>query len=87
MARDLGMNPNKLGKLDNADQEPWKLGISLQSQRLDGPVVVFWPYIDDISETSTSVCHACGRIHVYPGIRESPVKLGQGSEFVVALDQ
>jgi hypothetical protein len=25
MARELGMNPMKLGKLDNADQEPWKL--------------------------------------------------------------
>ena len=25
MARDLGMNPSKLGKLDNYDQEPWKL--------------------------------------------------------------
>ena len=25
MARELGMNPKKLGKLDNADQEPWKL--------------------------------------------------------------
>ena len=25
MARELGMNPNKLGKLDNHDQEPWKL--------------------------------------------------------------
>lgn len=25
MARELGMNPRKLGKLDNADQEPWKL--------------------------------------------------------------
>ena len=24
MARELGMNPDKLGKLDNADQEPWK---------------------------------------------------------------
>ena len=24
MARELGMNPNKFGKLDNADQEPWK---------------------------------------------------------------
>lgn len=24
MARELGMNPNKLGKLDNHDQEPWK---------------------------------------------------------------
>lgn len=23
MARELGMNPNKLGKLDNRDQEPW----------------------------------------------------------------
>jgi hypothetical protein len=25
MARELGMNPKRLGKLDNADQEPWKL--------------------------------------------------------------
>jgi len=25
MARELGMNPRKLGKVDNADQEPWKL--------------------------------------------------------------
>lgn len=24
MARELGMNPKKLGKLDNAGQEPWK---------------------------------------------------------------
>jgi hypothetical protein len=24
MARELGMNPNKLGKLDNHDREPWK---------------------------------------------------------------
>lgn len=25
MARELGMNPTKLGKLDNHEQEPWKL--------------------------------------------------------------
>ncbi|MBI5115429.1 hypothetical protein HZA56_03055 [Candidatus Poribacteria bacterium] len=25
MARELGMNPNKLGKLDNHEQEPWKM--------------------------------------------------------------
>jgi hypothetical protein len=25
MARELGMNPKKLGKLDNHDQAPWKL--------------------------------------------------------------
>src|SRR6516162_3459957 len=25
MARELGMNPKKLGKLNNHDQEPWKL--------------------------------------------------------------
>ncbi len=25
MARELGMNPSKLGKLDNHKQEPWKL--------------------------------------------------------------
>lgn len=24
MARELGMNPKQLGKLDNHDQEPWK---------------------------------------------------------------
>ncbi len=25
MARELGMNPKKLAKLDNHDQEPWKM--------------------------------------------------------------
>ena len=25
MARELGMNPKKLGKIDNHKQEPWKL--------------------------------------------------------------
>jgi hypothetical protein len=25
MARELGMNPMKLGKLDNPEQEPWKM--------------------------------------------------------------
>jgi hypothetical protein len=25
MARELGMNPKKLGKIDNHDQEPWKM--------------------------------------------------------------
>jgi hypothetical protein len=25
MARELGMNPKKLGTLDNHDQEPWKM--------------------------------------------------------------
>jgi hypothetical protein len=25
MARELGMNPRKFGKLDNRDQEPWKM--------------------------------------------------------------
>ncbi len=25
MAREMGMNPKKFGKLDNHDQEPWKL--------------------------------------------------------------
>jgi hypothetical protein len=25
MARELGLNPHKLGKIDNHDQEPWKM--------------------------------------------------------------
>jgi hypothetical protein len=25
MARELGMNPKRLGRIDNANQEPWKL--------------------------------------------------------------
>jgi hypothetical protein len=25
MARELGMNPKRFGKIDNSDQEPWKL--------------------------------------------------------------
>lgn len=27
MGRELGMNPRKLGKLDNRDQEPWKASL------------------------------------------------------------
>jgi hypothetical protein len=27
MARELGMNPSKLGKLDNHDHEPWKASL------------------------------------------------------------
>ncbi len=27
MARELGMNPAKLGKIDNHKQEPWKLAL------------------------------------------------------------
>jgi hypothetical protein len=47
MARELGMNPKKLGKLDNADQEPWKSSLAdfierLYSKRFarDRPAVV-----------------------------------------------
>lgn len=28
MARELGLNPQKLGKLDNHDQQPWKLPLT-----------------------------------------------------------
>jgi hypothetical protein len=28
MARELGLNPKKLGKLANEDQEPWKMPLS-----------------------------------------------------------
>lgn len=28
MARELGMNPKKLGKIDNHDQEPWKMPLA-----------------------------------------------------------
>lgn len=34
MARELGMNPKKLGKLDNHDQEPWKLPLPAFIQSL-----------------------------------------------------
>ena len=47
MARELGMNPKKLGKLDNHDQEPWKLPLpefiaQLYAKRFDkeGPDAV-----------------------------------------------
>jgi len=34
MARELGMNPKKLGKLDNHDQEPWKAPLPEFIERL-----------------------------------------------------
>jgi hypothetical protein len=34
MARELGMNPNKLGKIDNHDQEPWKVPLPQFIERL-----------------------------------------------------
>jgi hypothetical protein len=34
MARELGMNPAKLGKLDNHDQEPWKMPLREYIQHL-----------------------------------------------------
>lgn len=34
MARELGMNPNKLGKLDNHDREPWKVPLPQFIERL-----------------------------------------------------
>jgi hypothetical protein len=34
MARELGMNPRKLGKLDNHDQEPWKARLPQFIERL-----------------------------------------------------
>lgn len=59
----------------------------LEAQCQDGPVVVFWPHVDDVSEASPPVCHTCGCIYVYPGVRESHVNLSQGSELIIALDQ
>ena len=34
MARELGLNPKKMGKLDNHDQEPWKLPLQLFIEHL-----------------------------------------------------
>ena len=34
MARELGMNPKKIGKLDNHDQEPWKAPLPLFIEHL-----------------------------------------------------
>ena len=34
MARELGMNPRKLGKLDNRDQEPWKMALGAYIESL-----------------------------------------------------
>ena len=47
MARELGMNPRKLGKKDNHDQEPWKMPLRQYIEHLhfkrfgkDRPAVV-----------------------------------------------
>jgi len=34
MARELGMNPKKFGKLDNHDQEPWKMPLGRYVEHL-----------------------------------------------------
>lgn len=34
MAREIGLNPAKLGKIDNHDQEPWKLPLPLFIEHL-----------------------------------------------------
>ena len=34
MARELGMNPNRLGKKDNQDQEPWKMPLKQYIEHL-----------------------------------------------------
>ena len=34
MARELGMNAKKLGKLDNRDQEPWKMPLGQYIEHL-----------------------------------------------------
>ena len=34
MARELGMNPRKLGKLDNRDREPWKMPLGQYVEHL-----------------------------------------------------
>jgi hypothetical protein len=34
MARELGLNPKKLGKLDNHGQEPWKLPVPAFIEKL-----------------------------------------------------
>jgi hypothetical protein len=34
MARELGLNPKRLGKIDNHDQEPWKLPLRQFIQHL-----------------------------------------------------
>lgn len=47
MARELGLNPKKFGKMDNRDQEPWKMPLGQYIEHLyfkhfrkEGPDVV-----------------------------------------------
>jgi hypothetical protein len=34
MARELGLNPKKFGKMDNRDQEPWKMPLGQYIEHL-----------------------------------------------------
>lgn len=36
MAREIGLNPKKLGKIDNHDQEPWKMPLRQYIEHLYG---------------------------------------------------
>jgi len=60
MARELGLNPKKLGKLDNHRQEPWKLPLPALIEQLyrkrfgkDRPDVVL--SLEDVREKKKMV--------------------------------
>ena len=60
MARELGLNPKKLGKLDNHRQEPWKLPLPAFIEQLyrkrfgkDRPDVVL--SLEDVREKKKMV--------------------------------
>lgn len=57
MARELGMNPRQLGKLDNHDQEPWKLPLPAFIQSL---------YQKRFGKDCPDVVHSMRSVLVFP---------------------
>jgi hypothetical protein len=79
MARELGMKPKTLGKIDNADQEPWKLPLpafieSLYHKRFgkDRPDIEFHSSI----ATSAYRTRACTRAAIlFHALRASRLRV------------
>jgi hypothetical protein len=80
MARELGMNPKKLGKLDNHHQEPWKLPLPQLTRPARGMQHQLFSMIFKRRASSAPAGHD------HPGVRP-PSDSPEGQQFIVAVER